>query len=123
MPRRFSVICKALCGKQKHVAGRVATWDADDIPLGILNSTEYPSGRKTLFGCGDCLVLVSDGLLDWRDGAGVSYGADRLRASIERNAHLSAETLIEAMMFDVKDFAGETPQTDDVSTVVVKCTG
>lgn len=104
-------------------ADRVETWDADDIPLGILDSLEYPSGREILFRRGDCLVLVSDGLLDWRDDSGVSYGAERLRVSIQRHVHLSAETFIEAMISDVTAFAGETPQTDDVSTVVVKCTG
>jgi serine phosphatase RsbU (regulator of sigma subunit) len=103
-------------------SGRVETWEADDIPLGIIDGVEYPCGREIEFKRGDCLVLVSDGLSDWRDESGASYGADRLRASIGQHVDRSAESLVEAIISDVKRFAHENPQTDDVSTLVVKCT-
>jgi serine phosphatase RsbU (regulator of sigma subunit) len=103
-------------------SGQVETWEADDIPLGIIDGVEYPQGREIEFKAGDCLILVSDGLSDWRDESGASYGAERLRASIQRHVDRSAESMIEAIISDVEGFAHQTPQTDDVSTVIVKCT-
>ncbi len=101
---------------------RVEVWEADDVPLGVLDSTDYPAGRQRECQRGDCLILVSDGLLDWRDGEGSSYGAERVVESILRHVHRPAEIFIEALVEDVKAFASGVPQTDDVSAVVIKCT-
>jgi serine phosphatase RsbU (regulator of sigma subunit) len=65
---------------------------------------------------GDTYLLYTDGVTEARNAAGEFYGADRLRAVVDRSpcdAAVLGQTLVE----DVKGFAGDRPPADDIALV------
>ncbi|MBT3606310.1 MAG: SpoIIE family protein phosphatase [Candidatus Latescibacteria bacterium] len=71
---------------------------------------------------GDVLVLVSDGVEDAQNGRDEFYEGERLSKVIEGVARkgVSAEALRDAIAADVKRFIGNTPQTDDLTIIVLR---
>jgi serine phosphatase RsbU (regulator of sigma subunit)/pSer/pThr/pTyr-binding forkhead associated (FHA) protein len=65
---------------------------------------------------GDTLVLYTDGVSEARNPAGDLYGIDRVRGTVQRAAE-EVQALGEALLHDVKRFAGERPQSDDLTIV------
>jgi len=54
------------------------------------------------------------------DEAAPMFGEERLIEALRANAHRTAVEIKEAILTAVKDFVGETPQSDDVTLVVIK---
>ncbi|MCI0455971.1 MAG: SpoIIE family protein phosphatase [Gemmataceae bacterium] len=65
---------------------------------------------------GDTLLLYSDGITEMRNPAGEFYGQNRLRAAV-RAAPVEVEALGEAVLADVRQFAADRPQGDDLTLV------
>jgi serine phosphatase RsbU (regulator of sigma subunit) len=65
---------------------------------------------------GDTLVLYTDGVSEARNQAGDLYGIDRVRATVQ-NASEDVKALGEALLHNVRRFAGERPQSDDLTFV------
>lgn len=68
---------------------------------------------------GDCLVVVSDGVLDRVDPSGESYGEARLTALLKSAAGLTAPDMVEAIRDSNDAFACGEAATDDASILVV----
>ncbi|NLE29969.1 MAG: SpoIIE family protein phosphatase [Phycisphaerae bacterium] len=68
----------------------------------------------------DEIVLYTDGFLDAMNFDHHGFGLDRLRASIMKYSHLSAQKIAENVLWDVRRFVGLSTQADDMSMVVVK---
>ena len=100
----------------------VVEWEAQDIPLGVIDYVQYGDGHQIVFKRGECLLLVSDGLLEWRNKSGQPFGAERLKECIKTNITKDAETIVRSVLHDVEAFAAGAPQSDDVTIVAVKCT-
>jgi serine phosphatase RsbU (regulator of sigma subunit) len=94
------------------------------LPLGAFGDTRYQS-RSVNLATGDVLVVFSDGLPEARSPAGELYGYDALRGLVARLpvGSLTADEIRDAILADVRRFAGRTPQSDDITLVVVKRTG
>jgi len=71
---------------------------------------------------GDCLVCYSDGVPDARNAQGDAFGLDRLLAVVGAKGHLSAPELSAAIIENLDDFTGDTPQTDDITVLLAKVT-
>src|SRR5262249_56325802 len=63
---------------------------------------------------GDTLLLYTDGVTEARTPAGAWYGMERLRATL-RGAPEGVEALGQAVLADVRQFAGERPQHADLT--------
>jgi serine phosphatase RsbU (regulator of sigma subunit) len=66
--------------------------------------------------------VFSDGVPEARGHSGALYGYDRpveLLARLETEG-LSAEAIRDALIGDVRRFAGESHQSDDVTVLVIK---
>jgi sigma-B regulation protein RsbU (phosphoserine phosphatase) len=96
--------------------------DADGLPLGLMPDHEYGTGSEFAFESGDSVLLVTDGLFEWANAAGESFGLDRLRATIRSLASTPAEEMIHGLYDRARQFVGQTPQDDDVTIVVVRRT-
>jgi len=72
---------------------------------------------------GDFIVAFSDGVTEAFDAAGEEYTDDRLLASIERHRGKAPQSLLEGLLADVKTFAGEATQNDDLTLVMVRFDG
>jgi serine phosphatase RsbU (regulator of sigma subunit) len=70
---------------------------------------------------GDVLVLYTDGVLEAKSSSGELYGPDRLVHSIERHAHLPAESICREVLTDVRRFMAV--QDDDMTLLVARHRG
>jgi PAS domain S-box-containing protein len=101
-------------------SGTVHLWAADDPPLGLLEGVMTGAPREIAFAPGDALVLVTDGFYEWSNAAGDKYGIPRLEEFVRTHASRAPKEFIEALYADVQAFAGDTPQADDVTAVVIR---
>ena len=95
-----------------------------DLPLAIDPDCRFGPADTIVMADGDVLALVTDGFVEWsrRDGDGrrEEFGLQRLRDSLRRHAALPAAAMIDAMTADVTAFAGQTPQQDDLTMVIIR---
>ncbi len=92
------------------------------IILGGLEDQKY--GSKTVgIGPGDVAVLYTDGVTESINASEEMFGEERLKALISSHAHLSAEELIGRIFDAVTAFAGDQPQFDDITLMVIKGVG
>jgi hypothetical protein len=64
------------------------------------------------------LIMVSDGILEARDGRGVEYGLSRLSRRI-RTARGNAEDVVKAILADIDSHTGESAQGDDMTILAM----
>ena len=69
---------------------------------------------------GEMMVLLTDGFFEWENDAGEEYGIDRTAEMVRRHADEPATRLIEILYDDVRRFAGESPQSDDLTSLVIR---
>lgn len=69
---------------------------------------------------GDSVILYTDGFVEAMNRDHIEYGEDRLLQSIQKNIHLSSKELIDTVCREVKGFADDHPQHDDMTMVSVK---
>jgi len=89
------------------------------VPLGMLE--EFPFEEETIpLGPGDLMVVSSDGITEAINTGQEQFGQDRLAAIISEHKDLSAAELIDMIIAAVKAHAGNTPQIDDMTLVVIR---
>jgi anti-sigma regulatory factor (Ser/Thr protein kinase) len=69
---------------------------------------------------GDILVLLSDGFYEQSDPHGEMFGDDRVRDIVRAHHAGPMADMLAGLLRAVGDFAGDTPQQDDMTAVVVK---
>jgi serine phosphatase RsbU (regulator of sigma subunit) len=89
------------------------------VPLGGVASFAYQQ-RQTHLTAGDCIMLMSDGFPERFNGTGEMLGYDKAAAILKDNAHLSPQEIIDNFVRAGDEWAGGTPQDDDVTFVVLK---
>jgi serine phosphatase RsbU (regulator of sigma subunit) len=95
--------------------------EAGGLPLGIVAETSYESATVTLEE-GDWLVIFTDGVVEAADPHDEEYGETRLISVLQGGTDLPPVKLLSRIMVDLDIFAGNTPQHDDMTCVVVKVT-
>ena len=92
------------------------------IALGVMPGLEYKESSITL-AQGDSLILYTDGVSEAMNSEGEEFGIDRLREIFTNTPPSSARGTNEAILQAVHDFAGDTPQSDDVTCLVLQRVG
>jgi sigma-B regulation protein RsbU (phosphoserine phosphatase) len=92
---------------------------ARGIILGRFDNIELEEDEVELLP-GDVFVCYTDGVTDAINAQQEPLGEERLAEIISRNAKGSAERLLAAIIEEIDDFIGETPQEDDLTLVIVK---
>jgi serine phosphatase RsbU (regulator of sigma subunit) len=94
--------------------------ESTGLPLGML-PPGLPFGATDLHvGPGDRLLLFSDGVTEAQDAAGEEFGEARLLELVRAAEGRSAAGLV-ASVFDAIDaFAGDAPQYDDITLLVLE---
>ena len=98
----------------------VAEVASSGLPLGILPDTEYDPPVDLPLSSGDMLILLTDGFYEWSNAAGEQFGVQRISEIIRGYAAAPPATLIEKLYQAVLKFVGDTPQSDDLTAVIVK---
>lgn len=72
------------------------------------------------FGKNDALLLYTDGVTECTNTSGEEYSGQRLRQLLQAQGHRSAETIIEKVLENLKDFSKGSGQHDDLTMIAVK---
>jgi serine phosphatase RsbU (regulator of sigma subunit) len=69
---------------------------------------------------GDTLVLYTDGITESFSPSGEEFGEERLTATLRRHCQLSAQSLLTAIVDEVRSFSPHE-QHDDITLIIAKC--
>jgi sigma-B regulation protein RsbU (phosphoserine phosphatase) len=100
--------------------GSFAEVGEGDLPLGVIDDTEYREQTSAALRPGQVLFIGTDGVWEMPDAKGEQFGKDRLREVIRETAAGSASQIAQAVRDRLAAFRGDTKQVDDVTFVVVK---
>jgi sigma-B regulation protein RsbU (phosphoserine phosphatase) len=97
-----------------------------EMPEGMLmgiNEAAVYQTRKIILNPGDMLLLYTDGVTEAMDKKEELYSEERLLGAVEKSEQNRPEDLIAAILKSVQEFAGEAPQSDDITCLAVKFNG
>ena len=90
------------------------------FPLGLSPGLLFGPSEEVEFARGDFLALVTDGFFEWFNNAGECFGIERTKAQLTRDRDQPAAEIIRRLHASVLDFAGGSPQPDDLTAVMIK---
>jgi sigma-B regulation protein RsbU (phosphoserine phosphatase) len=93
---------------------------AVSTPLALMEDSKYETLEMDL-SPDDKFVLYSDGVTEAFDIEREQFGEERLLQSASQDSTMTAENLVEEIICDVKDYAAEAEQSDDIVVLVVRC--
>jgi sigma-B regulation protein RsbU (phosphoserine phosphatase) len=91
-------------------------------PLAIFPNKKFAS-QELVLEKGDSLLLYTDGVTEAFNIHSEMYREERLLENTFKLAEESAETVVNSLYESVKEFAGEEPQSDDITLLVCKFIG
>ena len=91
--------------------------DGDNFPLGILDEVDYQETTLKL-SPGDRVIFYTDGIVEAMNAKDEMFGFERLLALVGKAGAMSANALHEEILRNVSEFAGGTPQHDDLTVIV-----
>ena len=100
----------------------VRTLSKTGMVLGVVEDATWKQETVRL-APGDVLVLYTDGVTDAQNERGTSsstsfFGQERLLKIVQANLGRSAQDIQDALIGEVDEFMGDTPQFDDITLVV-----
>ena len=105
-----------------HADGTVEKLDGTGLILGILSVAQYTQQTCTL-APGDALLLFSDGVSEpVRPDSDEEFGEDRLAQNFGKLRDEDAQTIIDTINQQVREFTCGMPLPDDITLVVAKRT-
>jgi serine phosphatase RsbU (regulator of sigma subunit) len=91
-----------------------------DLPLGVLDETEYREQTYGPLRAGQVIFVGTDGVWEMPDVKGEPFGKDRLQETIRAFADRPAADIAAAVHERLTRFRGDAKQVDDVTYVVIK---
>ena len=88
------------------------------MALGAVEGERWVQGQTQL-DAGDLLVLYTDGLTEASNPAGQCFGRRRLAEAIRSRLGVDASELKDDLLAEVRGFAADGPQADDLTLVVL----
>jgi len=100
---------------------QISEMQMDAYPLGVQTGSTYEA-LEVLLEPGDRIVFCSDGIIEAENTDGELFGFEQATETIRHACAegLSAEALIDRLIDAVKSFAGDAPQGDDMTVVVLR---
>ncbi|MGY6548535.1 MAG: SpoIIE family protein phosphatase [Roseinatronobacter sp.] len=89
------------------------------LPVGLFPKAEYTTIETRLFP-GDRLFLYSDGITECTDPAGEEYGERGLTAALQRHAGVCGAKLLDALKWELTNWAQKDDFEDDVSGALLE---
>jgi len=102
--------------------GSVRRLEKGGLPIGPFEGATYEE-EETPLRPGDTLILYSDGVSDAADANDEAFGEERLLKCLNGACALEPEKLIEHVLGQVRAFAADRPQFDDITLLVVRYAG
>lgn len=101
--------------------GEIRRLDEGGLALGIMRDAGYKTVEVPL-NSGDVVCFFTDGVTDARNPADEDFGLGRLLATLVDARTLSSRDIGEAIHQALSDFTKDTPQTDDITMIVLRMT-
>ncbi len=93
--------------------------DTEGMVLGVMRGVVFEE-KSILLREGDLLLLYTDGITESRDRSGEMFGRDRLCRTVYNYRGAPPESIIDALLAEVKSFIGGGDFKDDITLVVMK---
>ncbi len=90
------------------------------IALGVVSGLPYKQNTVTL-STGDTVIFYTDGVTEAMNSEDEEFGLDSLSQFFQANPPRDPEETTAAVFEAVNAFAGETPQSDDITCLVLYC--
>jgi sigma-B regulation protein RsbU (phosphoserine phosphatase) len=90
--------------------------------VGMVEGLEYRAGEVRLTPR-SVLLLYTDGVTEAEDGEANMLGEERLLARLNAAASRTARDLVDAVFAEVDEFAGDAPQSDDITVLAIRLVG
>lgn len=90
-----------------------------DFVAGVIDDFQYTE-ETTLLEKGDTLLLFTDGVTEATSPTYEEYGEQRLEQRLSQLTQVGCQQIIDAIKADVKAFAGEAEQSDDITLLALK---
>lgn len=103
----------------RNAPGSVTLLKADGIALGIIDDINLQSVSISLKE-GDLVVLYTDGITEAMNSEGEEFGMERLSDVLNTYRDCTAVEIIERIKAAISEFAGETPQSDDITLILIR---
>lgn len=103
----------------RSATGKIEKLAPEAFALGMFESACFQS-REFCLERGDLLIVYSDGLTDAEDPQEEMFGEERLLEIIQREAPAGSRAVEQTILKGIADFTQSTPQTDDITFVVVE---
>ncbi len=101
--------------------GKVRLLRGDGMALGVLPDIEVASQSIHLHP-GDTLIFYTDGVTEAMNADYDEFGLERLRLTAVTHQNESAAAIRQAITAAIQEHAGDTPQFDDITLIVMKRT-
>lgn len=93
---------------------------ATDVPLGVIEESEYGEAITHRFNPGDFAVITTDGFFEAANPAGEQFGVARMLELLRRDRDLSSEEMINNLHQAVTTFTAGRRQEDDLTAVIIR---
>lgn len=106
-----------------HKQGKCVMIKPEGIALGLRKGTFFEKAVREFqlqLDEHDWLILYTDGFIEAVNAESEEFGENRLIRVIKKNHTQSAKNMVETIFREVKDFAGSSPQYDDMTIICLK---
>lgn len=100
---------------------RIEELDQGGVMLGIMEEIDLPKATLSI-DKGDILMLFSDGVTEATNPSGELFSEERFEQWLLDHNQLSAEEMKDALLKTLQDYADGSPQSDDITFIIVKRT-
>lgn len=105
-----------------RAGGEVETLDACGVVLGVFGEAAFEEREVTLEP-GDLLALFSDGITEAQDLEGNMFGEEKLTEVLSAHRTKGVREIENTIFDEVAEFAGEAPQYDDATLMILRREG
>ncbi len=106
---------------QYHAGPEKYDWyEPTTFPLGYMNQSDLPEARVIDMAPGDILGLISDGVYEYENEAGVQFGQAGLARIFDENRGVAMSDMVQLIMQGAYDHGGSVPQADDITIVLIQ---
>jgi len=92
---------------------------SENIILGVFDGYEFQEDTLQL-DQGDTLFMFTDGVNEATDAEQKEFGIERLDSILCHQTNANCQQIIDAVKAGIKDFVGDSEQSDDITMLVVK---
>lgn len=100
--------------------GTLEKIDAGGVGLGMFDFGIPFGGQKSVLNSGDRLFLYTDGIPEAMNEKEEEYSDEKMIKYFIEHSDQSSDVFIKSMVNDVKNFVGITPQSDDITALILK---